>query len=112
MGPFRLIEDSACVARVEQVAWRRAQFALLRGLARSGRSALVASHLAQLDHQVAVGLALHFLVRRQCTRRGRQAVPLLRKALRTSGSGPVAQGPRSGPAALPAVRVLAVPQTR
>src|SRR5271157_101906 len=52
----------------------------------------VASHPAQLDHQVGVGLALPFLVRRQCTRRGRQAVPLLRKALRTSGSGLVFNG--------------------
>src|SRR5208337_48640 len=85
---------------------------------RTAISALVASHLARLHHQVGVGLALPFLVRRQCTRRGRQAVPLLRKALRTSRSGVVAQGPRSGPfaplragsAAPPAARALAAPQ--
>jgi hypothetical protein len=55
------------------------------GAVRTVISALVASHLAQLDHQVGVGLALPFLVRRQYARRGRQAVPLLRDALRTSG---------------------------
>ncbi len=60
------------------------------GAVRTVTSALVASHFAQLGHQVGVGLALPFLVRRQCTRRGRQAVPLLRKPFPTSGSGLVA----------------------
>jgi len=58
------------------------------------------------------GLSLPGVPRGECGTRGRQAVPLRRKALRASGLRLVAQGPLSGAAAFPAVRVLAAPQTR
>jgi hypothetical protein len=50
-------------------------------------------------------VALPSVLQRECGTRGRQAVPLRRKA---SGKlrGHVAQGPLSGPAALPAARLL------
>src|SRR5208283_1023617 len=58
---------------------------------------------------VGVGLALPGVLHGECGTRGRRAVPLQRKALRTSGFRLVSQCPYFGAAALPAVRVVAAP---
>ena len=104
--PLSLITDwNRCWegGRKLRVDWRNHAESEKRRNKRCGKQVSACGPRACPPQGHARGVPLPFLVRRQCTPRGRQALPLRRKALRTSGSR------EGGPAAFPAVRVLAAP---